>query len=107
MHRLGIVPQRLLREPFRVPALERPFCPGIPVRMQGYAWAERAKTCGYPERFAQQALGHSSKAVHRAYAKKAQMKLPSLEEYEKALEEKKVVAVKFQSGNQNQNAAGT
>ena len=34
------------------------------------AWAERAKTCGYPERFAQAALGHNSKAVHRAYAKK-------------------------------------
>ena len=47
-----------------------------------YAWAERAKVCGYPERFAQEALGHNSKAVHRAYAKKALMKLPSLEEYE-------------------------
>jgi methionyl-tRNA formyltransferase len=32
-----------------------------------YAWAERAKTAGYPERFAQLALGHNSKAVHRAY----------------------------------------
>jgi len=38
-----------------------------------YAWAERAKTCGYPERFAQEALGHNSKAVHRAYAKRALM----------------------------------
>jgi hypothetical protein len=28
------------------------------------------------------ALGHNSKAVHRAYAKRAQMKIPSLEEYE-------------------------
>ena len=37
----------------------------------------------YPERFAQEALGHNSKAVHRAYAKNAQMKLPSLEEYER------------------------
>jgi len=37
---------------------------------------------GYPERFAQEALGHNSKAVHRAYAKHALMKLPSLEEYE-------------------------
>jgi len=36
---------------------------------------------GYPERFAQEALGHNSKAVHRAYAKKALMKIPSLEEY--------------------------
>jgi hypothetical protein len=27
-------------------------------------------------------LGHNSKAVHRAYAKKAQVTLPPLEEYE-------------------------
>jgi integrase len=47
-----------------------------------YAWAERAKIAGYPERFAQEALGHNSKAVHRAYAKKALMKIPSLQEYE-------------------------
>jgi hypothetical protein len=45
-------------------------------------WAERAKTVGYPERFAQEALGHNSKAVHRAYAKRALMKIPSLGEYE-------------------------
>jgi hypothetical protein len=37
---------------------------------------------GCPERFAQEALGHNSKAVHRAYAKRAQMKIPSLEDYE-------------------------
>ena len=30
------------------------------------------ENCGYPERFAQEALGHNSKAVHRAYARKAQ-----------------------------------
>ena len=34
MHRLGIVPQRLLREPLRIPALQRPLRPGIPIRMQ-------------------------------------------------------------------------
>jgi hypothetical protein len=51
-------------------------------RQLPYAWAERAKTVGYPERFAQDALGHNSKAVHRAYAKCALMKLPSLEDYE-------------------------
>jgi len=39
---------------------------------------------GYPERFAQEALGHNSKAVHRAYAKGALIKLPSLEQYEQA-----------------------
>ena len=47
------------------------------------AWAERAKTVGYPERFAQEALGHKSRAVHRAYAKKALVTLPPLEEFEK------------------------
>ncbi len=47
-----------------------------------YGWAERAKTVGYPERFAQEALGHNSKAVYRAYAKRALMKIPSLEDYE-------------------------
>jgi hypothetical protein len=36
----------------------------------------------YPERFAQEALGHNSKAAHRAYAKRALMKIPSLEDYE-------------------------
>jgi hypothetical protein len=40
---------------------------------------------GYPERFAMQALGHSSKAIHRAYSRKAQVKLPPLEEYEKKI----------------------
>jgi integrase len=56
---------------------------GVTLHSYRYAWAERAKTCGYPERFAQEALGHNSNAVHRAYAKRALMKLPSLEHYEK------------------------
>jgi integrase len=55
---------------------------GISLHSYRYAWAERAKTCGYPERFAQEALGHNSKAVHRAYAKRAKVLLPSLEEFE-------------------------
>jgi integrase len=63
---------------------------GVSLHSYRYAWAERAKASGYPERFAQQALGHASKAVARAYAKKAQVKLPSLEEYEA-----KLVSVEF------------
>jgi integrase len=55
---------------------------GVSLHSYRYAWAERAKTAGYPERFAQEALGHNSKAVHRAYAKRALVKIPSLEEYE-------------------------
>jgi integrase len=61
---------------------------GVTLHSYRYAWAERAKTVGYPERFAQEALGHNSKAVHRAYAKRALMKLPSLEEYEQRAAEK-------------------
>jgi integrase len=55
---------------------------GVTLHSYRYAWAERAKTVGYPERFAQEALGHNSRAVHRAYAKRALMKIPSLEQYE-------------------------
>jgi len=40
---------------------------------------------GYSQRFAQMALGHNSKAIHRAYARKAQVVLPSLEEYEQKI----------------------
>ncbi len=47
----------------------------------------------YPERFAQEALGHNSKAVHRAYAKRALVKIPSLEEYEKRRAPSAAVAV--------------
>lgn len=59
---------------------------GITLHSYRYSWAERAKQCGYPERFAQIALGHNSKAVHRAYAKKAQVTIPALEEYEKIVQ---------------------
>ena len=56
---------------------------GVTLHSYRYAWAERAKTAGYPERFAQEALGHNSKAVHRAYTRKAKVELPSLGEYER------------------------
>ena len=55
---------------------------GISLHSYRYAWAERARRCGYPERFAQEALGHNSKAVHRAYARKAQVIVPPLSAYE-------------------------
>jgi len=56
---------------------------GVSLHSYRYAWAERAKSCGYPERFAQGALGHNSKAVHRAYARKGKVIVPALESYEK------------------------
>ena len=58
---------------------------GVSLHSYRYAWAERAKTCGFPERFAQEALGHGSKAVARAYAKKAKVLVPCLEDYERKI----------------------
>ena len=56
---------------------------GVTLHSYRYAWAERALKCGYPERFAQQALGHNSKAVHHAYSKRAEVTVPSLDDWEK------------------------
>jgi integrase len=58
---------------------------GVTLHSYRYAWAERAKEAGYPERFAMENLGHNSKAAARAYSRKAKMSLPSLEEYEQKI----------------------
>ena len=55
---------------------------GVSLHAYRYAWVERARRVGYPERFAQEAWGHNSKAVHCAYAKKAKVILPSPESFE-------------------------
>ena len=68
---------------------------GVTLHSYRYAWAERAKTCGYPERFAQEALGHNSKAVHRAYSRRAQVVLPPLEDYERQPSNGKVVKLQL------------
>jgi len=59
---------------------------GVTLHSYRYAWAERALKCGYPERFAQQALGHNSKAVHHAYAKNAEVTVPSLDDWQREWE---------------------
>ena len=56
---------------------------GISLHSYRYAWAERAFVSGYPERFAQAALGHDSRAIHHAYARKAKVCCPALEEFER------------------------
>ena len=56
---------------------------GISLHSYRYAWAERARRAGYPERFAMEALGHNSRAMHQAYARNAQVRMPSLELYER------------------------
>lgn len=79
---------------------------GVSLHSYRYAWAERALKCGYPERFAQQALGHNSKAVHYAYAKNAEVTVPSLDDWERQwqqnpqqLTQPKVLPVNFRSGS--------
>jgi integrase len=56
---------------------------GISLHSYRYAWAERAKTAGYPERFAQVNIGHNSRAMTRAYSRNAPVEMPALSEYEK------------------------
>ena len=57
--------------------------PSICLHSYRYSWAERARAAGYPERYAQETLGHQSSTFARFYAKRAQVELPPLEQYEK------------------------
>lgn len=57
---------------------------GVSLHSYRYAWAQRAKTAGYPQRFAQAALGHGSRAIHEAYARSAVVVCPPLDQYERA-----------------------
>jgi hypothetical protein len=62
--------------PLSVPSVVKPFGCGFPALcilaaiLFGcrYAWAERAKTVAYPERFAQEALGHNTKPFCGRYS---------------------------------------
>jgi integrase len=63
---------------------------GVTLHSYRYAWAERAKTAGYPERFAQVNIGHNSKAMARAYSRKAPVEMPALSEYER--QQKAIIA---------------
>lgn len=47
-----------------------------------YAWAQRAKSAGMPEREAMNYLGHKSKAIHAAYGRRANITTLPLEYYE-------------------------
>jgi integrase len=53
---------------------------GVSLHSYRYAWAERAKVAGIPQRWAQAALGHNSKAVHDAYARNALVVCPPIDE---------------------------
>ena len=64
---------------------------GVTLHSYRYGWAERAYSAGMPEREARSHLGHSSKAVHRAYAKRAEVVTLPLEHYE-AIKDRNLLA---------------
>jgi integrase len=70
-----------------------------------YSWAERAREAGYPERAAQEVLGHGSKAVHRAYARKANPELVTIGAWKKRQSENNVLPVEFKTGRTERSAA--
>jgi integrase len=70
---------------------------GVSLHSYRHTWAQRAKVCGYPQRFAQEALGHNSCAVHEAYAKGALVILPALDDYEE-VQASKVIPLRSSSG---------
>jgi integrase len=55
-----------------------------------YAWAQRARAAGMPEREAMNHLGHKSKAIHATYGKRATVTTLPLEYYE-AQKTKKII----------------
>jgi integrase len=57
---------------------------GVSLHSYRYSWAERARKAGYPRRQAEEALGHNCRAVHIAYARRAEVTIDSLEDYEEA-----------------------
>lgn len=63
---------------------------GVTLHSYRYSFAQRAKALGYPQRYAQTALGHGCKAVTEFYAADAQFILPSLEKYEPAAVDRKL-----------------
>ena len=69
---------------------------GVCLHSYRYAWANRAKACAMPEREAMAHLGHSSKAVHRAYSRNAEVVTLPLEHYE-AIRDQKIIQIGAQS----------
>jgi integrase len=63
-----------------------------------YAWAQRARAAGMPERDAMNHLGHQSRAVHAAYGKNAHVTTLPLEYYE-AQKTKKIIEFAKAQGN--------
>ena len=68
---------------------------GVTLHSYRYSWAERARQAGYPERAAQEVLGHGSKAVHRAYARNASPELITIGAWQKRQAAGNVIPLEF------------
>jgi integrase len=78
---------------------------GVTLHSYRYSWAERAREAGYPERAAQEVLGHGSKAVHRAYARNANPELVTIGAWKQRQIANNVVAVEFKPVDTSKAAA--
>src|SRR6185437_2332131 len=74
---------------------------GVTLHSYRYSWAERAREAGYPERAAQEVLGHGSKAVHRAYARNANPELVTIGAWRNRQAANNVVSVEFKPIEEN------
>jgi integrase len=88
--RLGLLSEDERASHFRKVCL-RVGLSGVTLHSYRYAWAERAFAAGMPEREAQAHLGHGSKAVHAAYARRAEVVTLPLEHYESMKDKKLLV----------------
>jgi integrase len=69
---------------------------GITLHSYRYSVAERMLAAGMPERFAQQVLGHNSKAMSRYYSRRALVRVPSVHELKmRRGREQPLVQIKF------------
>jgi len=68
---------------------------GVSLHSYRHTWAQRAKACGYPERFAQEALGHSSRAIHEAYSRGAVVVCPPLDLFEQNSRNLRPIGIKM------------
>lgn len=69
---------------------------GVSLHSYRYAWAERAYSSGYEMRFAQAALGHKNRSVHHAYAKRAVVVCPPLEDSISAIQSSELETSDFE-----------
>jgi integrase len=79
---------------------------GVTLHSYRYSWAERAREAGYPERAAQEVLGHGSKAVHRAYARKANPELITIGAWKRRQGANNLIPVEFKKGALGLTAVG-